>query len=44
MRPDADLGAENPSVLEWKHEPEFAINHAVLGKNKPGGAWQVFIH
>ena len=41
--PDADLGADNPSVLEWKFEEEHAINHIVLGKLRPGGAWQVFI-
>lgn len=38
--PDADLGADNPSVLEWKFEEEHAINHIVLGKLRPGGAWQ----
>ena len=41
--PDADLGADNPSVLEWKFEEEHAINHIVLGKLRPGGAWQVLI-
>ena len=39
--PDADLGADNPSVLEWRLEEEHAINHVVLGKLRPGGAWQV---
>ena len=39
--PDADLGADNPSVLEWRLEEEYAINHVVLGKLRPGGAWQV---
>lgn len=39
--PDADLGADNPSVLEWRLEEEHAIDHVVLGKYRPGGAWQV---
>nr|XP_022339041.1 oxidative stress-induced growth inhibitor 2-like [Crassostrea virginica]XP_022339042.1 oxidative stress-induced growth inhibitor 2-like [Crassostrea virginica]XP_022339043.1 oxidative stress-induced growth inhibitor 2-like [Crassostrea virginica] len=39
-RPDADLGVENPSLLEWKFEKEHAIDHVVLGKGKAGGAWQ----
>ena len=39
--PDADLGADNPSVLEWRLEEKHAINHVVLGKLRPGGAWQV---
>lgn len=40
-RPDADLGVDNPSLLEWKFEKEHAIDHVVLGKGKAGGAWQV---
>lgn len=39
-RPDADMGVNNPSLLSWKHEPKHSINHIVLGKGKPGGAWQ----
>lgn len=39
-RPDADLGVDNPSLLEWKFEKEHAIEHVVLGKGKAGGAWQ----
>jgi hypothetical protein len=39
-RPDADLGVDNPSLLEWKFEKEHAIDHLVLGKGKAGGAWQ----
>ncbi|CAG2203668.1 Oxidative stress-induced growth inhibitor 2,Oxidative stress-induced growth inhibitor 1 [Mytilus edulis] len=39
-RPDADMGVDNPSLLSWKHEPKHSINHIVLGKGKPGGAWQ----
>ncbi|XP_070193518.1 oxidative stress-induced growth inhibitor 1-like isoform X2 [Littorina saxatilis] len=40
VHPDADLGAENPSMLSWKHELDQAKSHVVLGKMKPGGAWQ----
>ena len=40
-RPDADLGLDNPSLLEWVQEKEHAVDHVVLGKGKPGGAWQV---
>ena len=37
------MGVNNPSLLNWKHEPKHSINHIVLGKGKPGGAWQVGI-
>jgi len=37
--PDADLGADLPSCLEFRHEPESAIPHAVFGKGAPGGSW-----
>ena len=39
--PDADVGIEETSLLEWKHHPERAIEHVVLGKSGIGGAWQV---
>ncbi|XP_076066320.1 oxidative stress-induced growth inhibitor 2-like [Oratosquilla oratoria] len=38
--PEADVGLDNPSALEWRYEPERAVDHVVLGKNLPGGAWQ----
>lgn len=38
--PDADQGADNRSLLEWRHEPQHKIDHIVLGKMKPGGSWQ----
>ncbi|XP_053402807.1 oxidative stress-induced growth inhibitor 2-like, partial [Mercenaria mercenaria] len=38
--PDADLGGDNHSLLDWRYEPERRINHIVLGKEKPGGSWQ----
>lgn len=41
FHPDADLGADNPSALDWKHEDIHEISHVVLGKTSPGGTWQV---
>ncbi|XP_076332455.1 oxidative stress-induced growth inhibitor 1-like [Tachypleus tridentatus] len=38
--PNADLGVEQPSVLRWHHQPSRQIDHVVLGKGPPGGAWQ----
>ncbi|WAR12855.1 OSGI2-like protein, partial [Mya arenaria] len=38
--PDADLGEDNPSLLEWRYEPQHKIDHMVLGKSRPGGSWQ----
>ncbi|XP_066999389.2 oxidative stress-induced growth inhibitor 1 [Anabrus simplex] len=38
--PCADLGLELPSLLEWIHHPERLVEHVVLGKGPPGGAWQ----
>ncbi|KAK6185826.1 hypothetical protein SNE40_007974 [Patella caerulea] len=40
QHPDADLGADNPSLLYWKKVENVAIPHVVLGKTKPGGSWQ----
>ncbi|XP_072007671.1 oxidative stress-induced growth inhibitor 2 [Engystomops pustulosus] len=39
LHPNADIGYEYPSVLEWKLEEEHYIPHIVLGKGPPGGAW-----
>jgi thioredoxin reductase len=39
--PDADMGMEHESLLNWKNLPEKAIPHVVLGRKKPGGAWQM---
>ncbi|ODM98978.1 Oxidative stress-induced growth inhibitor 2 [Orchesella cincta] len=39
--PDADLGLELPSLLEWQNNPKHAVEHVVLGKGPPGGAWQL---
>lgn len=39
--PDADLGMESPSLLQWKHHADREISHVVLGKKEEGGIWQV---
>ena len=39
--PDADLGEDKPSLLEWKHREDLKLDHVVLGKGCPGGAWKV---
>ncbi|KAF7207724.1 oxidative stress-induced growth inhibitor 2-like [Nothobranchius furzeri] len=39
LLPDSDFGLDHTSPLEWRHEPERAIPHLVLGKGPPGGAW-----
>ncbi|CAH1269586.1 OSGIN2 [Branchiostoma lanceolatum] len=38
--PNADLGMDEPSCLQWNHHPARNISHVVLGKGPPGGAWQ----
>jgi len=44
LHPDADLGAEKPSLIEWEREKEHTVRHVVLGKGKTGGAWQVITY
>ena len=39
--PDADLGVEQPSLLEWKFRDDLQVDHVVLGKGQPGGAWKM---
>lgn len=39
--PLADLGQDQETHLEWRHEETKVIPHVVLGKGPPGGAWQV---
>ncbi|GLH08918.1 Oxidative stress-induced growth inhibitor 1, partial [Gryllus bimaculatus] len=39
-RPGADAGLERPSLLRWRLRRERAVDHVVLGKGPPGGAWQ----
>lgn len=37
--PCADLGMNLPSMLHFKHCPGKQVDHIVLGKGPPGGAW-----
>ncbi|XP_073707749.1 oxidative stress induced growth inhibitor 1 [Garra rufa] len=39
LLPDGDFGVDCASPLIWRHEPERATPHVVLGKGPPGGAW-----
>ena len=41
QKPNADLGVEDPSLLEWRHDSTHIVDHVVLGRGKPGGVWQV---
>ena len=34
--PDADLGADLPSCVDFQHLPQNVIPHAVFGKGAPG--------
>ena len=43
QKPEADLGLELPSLLEWRQVEEGKVDHVVLGRGKPGGIWQVGI-
>ncbi|XP_075225208.1 oxidative stress-induced growth inhibitor 1-like isoform X2 [Lycorma delicatula] len=38
--PCADQGIDLPSLIDWRYEPDQRIDHVVLGKGLPGGAWQ----
>jgi len=40
QKPDADLGLEEPSLLEWRLNPDKHVDHVVLGRGQPGGIWQ----
>ncbi|RUS87046.1 hypothetical protein EGW08_005199 [Elysia chlorotica] len=40
FHPDADLGVDAPTALDWKYDEQHYISHVVLGKTKPGGTWQ----
>ena len=42
--PDADLGVQQPSLLEWKLRKDLSVNHVVLGPGCPGGAWNVLTY
>jgi len=38
--PNADLGSNAPSCLDWKYNRDNAIPHVVIGRGLPGGIWQ----
>ena len=40
QKPEADLGLEAPSLLEWRCVPQGKVEHVVLGRGQPGGVWQ----
>ncbi|XP_072948194.1 oxidative stress-induced growth inhibitor 1-like isoform X2 [Epargyreus clarus] len=42
LRPCADLGIQADSLIEWKYDVEKQIDHVVLGRGPPGGAWHTF--
>ncbi|XP_046973304.1 oxidative stress-induced growth inhibitor 1-like [Vanessa cardui] len=42
LRPCADLGLQEDSLIEWRFDAEKQIEHVVLGKGPPGGAWPTF--
>lgn len=45
QHPCVDAGLDVPSLLTWKsveqHPEHKVIDHVVLGKDEPGGSWQV---
>lgn len=45
QHPCVDAGLDVPSLLDWKsideHPEHRIVDHVVLGKGQPGGAWQV---
>lgn len=40
QKPEADLGLEEPSLLEWRLSKNKRVDHVVLGRGQPGGIWQ----
>ncbi|KAI5635304.1 oxidative stress-induced growth inhibitor 1 [Phthorimaea operculella] len=42
LRPCADLGIQADSLIEWKYDVDKQIDHIVLGRGPPGGAWHTF--
>lgn len=39
QHPDADLGENKPTSLKWIYNSDDKIDHLVIGKGLPGGAW-----
>lgn len=42
LRPCADMGVNADALIEWKYDVAKQIDHIVLGRGPPGGAWQSF--
>ncbi|KAF9406776.1 hypothetical protein HW555_012965 [Spodoptera exigua] len=42
LRPCADMGIQADPLIEWKYDVEKQIEHIVLGRGPPGGAWHTF--
>ncbi|XP_045505167.1 oxidative stress-induced growth inhibitor 1-like [Colias croceus] len=42
LRPCADVGLQADSLIEWRYDVEKEIDHVVLGRGPPGGAWPTF--
>ncbi|CAF1219762.1 unnamed protein product [Didymodactylos carnosus] len=39
LHPDADLGTNSPTKLNWKHVSNQHIDHVCIGRGTPGGVW-----
>lgn len=37
QRPNADIGQQLPSLLEWRHVPDRAVSHILVGRGPAGG-------
>ena len=42
-QPNADLGDDEKSRLEWRHHKDRVMQHVVLGQGQPGGSWRVSV-
>ncbi|KAG7300607.1 hypothetical protein JYU34_014901 [Plutella xylostella] len=42
LRPCADMGIPADPLIEWRFDVEKKIEHIVLGRGPPGGAWHTF--
>jgi len=40
QKPEADLGLQLPSLLDWRLNKGDSVDHVVLGRGRPGGVWQ----
>jgi len=38
--PNADLGNDTPSLLDWQKREDLKVDHVVIGPDVPGGAWR----